>query len=134
MEADLYERGAIMDHYETPESLKNIKKFYEKRKEIKEVNNMNICKTCLNESIIEVLESRIDYLEDKIKNLGLGNTAKILNQNKIVADYAELLAQNKLFKKTLGKFMGLMTKPGESGYQVREFYSKLKKLIRELNR
>lgn len=47
---------------------------------------------------------------------------------------AELLAQNKLFKKTLGKFMNLFIHPIESNFQKREFNIKLKKYIRELNR
>ena len=217
--------------YETPESLKNIKKFYEKRKEIKEVNNMNICKTCLKiyvfncplykhgpnnmihcsayktsrDDRISVLEIKFDYLEDKIEALengiighqnssrevrGYNRKQSEANEKRITAlekqqdsrweqhlidinlvmgklnrylqinadEYKKLTEHwtrqqseldevfNRLdhhsafyarftkLEKILGKFMELLVNPSDSSYQVREFYRKLKKLIRELKR
>jgi len=79
------------------------------------------------------LTKRFQRIEDKIKDLSLGNTTKILNQNKIVADYAELLAQNKLYKKVLNKFMKMFIKPLDA-YDWSKNYRKVKELIRDLNR
>ena len=42
----------------------------------------------------DIIKQELSELKTKIKDIKLGNTAKILNQNKIVADYAELKASS----------------------------------------
>ncbi len=42
----------------------------------------------------DIIKQELSELKTKIKDIKLGNTAKILNQNKIVADYAELKANS----------------------------------------
>ncbi len=113
-----------------------------------------------NNKIVEELRGfayNLKRLENNIKDLSLGNTAKLLNQNKIVADYAELLEQisvtrgemdevfNRLehhaafyprfkkIEKILTRFMKIFTKP-LLDIDWTQTYRKVEKLIRELNR
>ncbi len=100
---------------------------------------------------------RLHKIEDNIRDLKITKTAKLLNQNKIVADYAELLerisvtrgemdeAFNRLehhaafyprfkkIEKILTKFMKIFTKP-LLDIDWTQTYRKVEKLIRELNR
>ena len=107
---------------------------------------------------ITILEIRIDYLEDKIKKFDIQQISDLLSSNQQLT--ANLLLKQKWaeqqgeldeifnrlehhsafydrftrIEKLLGKFMELLVNPSDSTYAVREFYRKLKKLIRELNR
>ena len=71
------------------------------------------------------IDKNIEVMEQKIRNLGIGNTAKILNQNKIVADYAELLKKIEALEKKLFENSGEKSFP-EHILISRELFNRFK--------
>ena len=83
------------------------------------------------------LSSRFNKIEDKIKKLEIqwaeqqGELDEVFNR---LAHHSAFYDRFTRIEKILGKFMELLVNPSDSTYAVREFYRKLKKLIRELKR
>lgn len=109
-------------------------------KRLEKIENYPIFEEIDTDNIIyynSPLSSRFNKIEDKIKKLEIqwaeqqGELDEVFNR---LAHHSAFYDRFKKIERILGKFMELLVNPSNSTYAVREFYRKLKKLIRELNR